>query len=190
MADDFGNGIPTLFGDRSVQLIALLILGAFGLGFAAGPASPVGFVDVGAGHGGEHSGHSEHGGHAAHSEHDGSDKAAKLPSGAPTVRVELDEFVVRLSRRSVPAGPVRFTVKNRGAIEHELMIVPLQDLRRLGADPSADALHEVVAMSIHGVLPDATPSTRGTRLKPGTYVVLCNLPGHLSAGQRTTLVVS
>lgn len=183
--------MPALLGDRSVQLVALLVLVAFGLGFAAGPASPVGFVGIGGGDGEAHSGHSKQEGHGGHSGHSGTGGTEpKVPANAATVRVELDEFVVRLDRRSVPAGPVRFVAHNRGKVEHEVMVVPVQKLRSLGANPDPDALHGVVTMSIHGVLPDAEPARGATHLKAGTYVVLCNLPGHLSAGQRTTLVVS
>lgn len=183
--------MSALLGDRSVQLVALLVLAGFGAGFAAGPASPVGFVGVGSSGTAtsDHSGHSDHSSHSAHGAGSGAIAGHAVPAAAPLVRAQLDEFTVRLNRRSVPAGPVRLVVVNRGKVEHELMVVPEATLRALGRKPDDDALHEAVTMSIHGLAPK-TGKRRGLSLKRGRYVLLCNLPGHLAAGQRTTLIVS
>jgi plastocyanin len=103
--------------------------------------------------------------------------AGALPAqaAAPLGRVQVVavEFHYRLSRVSVPAGPVRIELANFGQDEHNLT------LRRVGAT-------RVMAM------PGALPGTRETvtlRLKPGLYVLKCTMADHAMLGMKARLRV-
>jgi manganese oxidase len=73
----------------------------------------------------------------------------------------------------VPAGTIQFTVTNEGQMRHNLAI--------LGESG------QIVRT------PDFAPSdgaqTLEVELTPGTYTIICNLPGHAQRGQRTEIVV-
>ena len=102
---------------------------------------------------------------------------------------------------TVPAGVVAFLVTNRGGIDHELVIMPLgenQDpgTRPTGTDTKTDETPSLGEASTtqgqgpgHGIRP-GTQSWVTLTLTPGRYELLCNLPGHYTAGMFTTLTVS
>jgi plastocyanin len=103
--------------------------------------------------------------------------AGALPAqaAAPLGRVQVVavEFHYRLSRVSVPAGPVRIELANFGQDEHNLT------LRKVGTT-------KVTTM------PGALPGTRATttlRLKPGLYVLKCTMADHALLGMKAHLRV-
>ena len=103
--------------------------------------------------------------------------AGALPAeaAAPLGRVQVVavEFHYRLSRVSVPAGPVRIELANFGQDEHNLT------LRKVGTT-------RVMAM------PGALPGTRETatlRLRPGLYVLKCTMADHALLGMKARLRV-
>jgi glucose/arabinose dehydrogenase len=88
---------------------------------------------------------------------------------SPTpVRVVARDFSYALSRTSVPAGRVRFTVVNRGAVAHDFAIGP-HKTRLLRPGQSA-----VLVVDLPRV---------------GRYVFRCTVPGHAALGMRGTLTV-
>lgn len=97
--------------------------------------------------------------------------AARLTSAgsAPQVNVTLSEFKFTPSSVQVKPGPVRFVLKNTGAIGHTFVISELRKGTKEIA-PGSNAVLEVDA-------------------KPGTYEVICDIPGHKEAGMTMTLVV-
>ncbi|MDQ4489205.1 sulfocyanin-like copper-binding protein [Sinomonas sp. ASV486] len=138
--------------------------------------------------------------------------ACSAPSFAgPTVKVTLSDMGsmlggprmrggMRLSsdRASVPSGKVSFAVTNAGSVPHELVILPLPagqvpGTRSVGADGRVDETGSVGEASAscaegagEGILPGAS-SWVTVELKPGTYELVCNLPGHYWAGMHTVL---
>ena len=108
---------------------------------------------------------------------------------------------VRLSRDTVPAGPVSLRVRDVGLLEHELVVLPLAEgvppgQRTVGADGTvseADSLGEVSnncgAGSGEGLQPGGTGWTT-LDLRPGHYELVCNLPGHYAAGMFAELDVT
>ena len=109
-----------------------------------------------------------------------------------------------MSRSSVPAGDVRFVVKNDGSIVHEAVVLktdvafdklPIAD----GGDPpvpvksGANKVSEDANVGETGD-PDLEPG--GTRvftikdMKAGSYVVVCNIAQHYGKGMRAPLTVS
>lgn len=115
--------------------------------------------------------------------HDGSGGGAA--AAARTVSVELGEMYVKPSMRSISAGKVTFTAQNMGKLEHELMVEPAPIKFDAPGKPTEDAAT--------GMIEDMGPGGHGKmsmRLKPGKYVLFCNVPGHYAAGQRTTFTVT
>ena len=115
--------------------------------------------------------------------------ALAADSAAPArIDVTMHDFKIKLSRRSVPAGPVDIQVHNRGPSTHEINV----DRTHLAADAlplKADGLTVE-----RGRRSPCTASTRSSSstwmrrgdltldLQPGHYVLWCNLEGHYLGG--------
>lgn len=92
------------------------------------------------------------------------------------INATLKEWALDLSQKEVPAGAVQFTVT---------------------IDPSAMMRHNLTVQDSSGSQIGQTttfaaadgPQTLSVDLKPGTYKVICSLPGHAQRGQQTELVV-
>lgn len=111
-------------------------------------------------------------------------------TGQTTVNASLGEYFIKLDTSSIPAGSVRFDVSNDGKIEHEFVVIKTNlapdKLPLKGGEADEDA----------GPSPGEIPSVKVGKekqlevsLKPGKYVLICNLPGHYKAGQSTGLDV-
>ena len=98
----------------------------------------------------------------------------QLSSGTETVvQAALVEWSIQLSRSEVPAGKIRFIVTNQGTMPHNLTV----------QDGSG------VIANTPNFRPAQGPQTLEVDLKPGTYTLICSLPGHAKKGQVTTFVV-
>ena len=110
--------------------------------------------------------------------------------GKTTVKASLGEYFIKLDQLLVPAGSVQFDVSNDGKIEHEFVIIKTQPCAR---QASAEKRRSQRGCRI---VPGRYPSVNARQtktlevtLKPGKYVLICNLPGHYKAGQYTGLDV-
>jgi uncharacterized cupredoxin-like copper-binding protein len=115
-------------------------------------------------------------------------------SGPVAITVTETDAAIRVSTSRVAAGAYSLVVRNEGTTSHELVVFrvarpnsPVPTFRYGGVDEHSPEL-EKVADTGAGVLPGAT-RTLGATLRPGRYVLLCNLPGHYQAGMRVTLTV-
>ena len=95
---------------------------------------------------------------------------------------------------TAPAGPVTFHIKNGGTTLHEFVVVRT-DLSA-GKLPVASSAPEVDEdsedlTSVDEVENIAAGSTADLKvdLPAGHYVVICNVPGHYSAGMHTDFTV-
>jgi uncharacterized cupredoxin-like copper-binding protein len=90
--------------------------------------------------------------------------------GGPSIRVSMTDYAFSPSPIEVKASEARFTVVNDGDLPHDF----------------------VVPQAGKGTA-DQRPGTSVTldlrSLAPGTYAVVCDLPGHRAAGMETTLVI-
>jgi len=112
------------------------------------------------------------------------------PSGDPA----LASMHIAVDRDSVPAGKVTFRAVNQSKDQvHELIVVR--------TDPGQSELpydqkkQEVVEKRVHhlGEVADLKPGRSGTmtlNLKPGSYLLICNQPGHYKAGMSTSFTVT
>lgn len=100
---------------------------------------------------------------------------------------------VRLRGHTVPAGTVSLRVSDVGAMDHELLILPLRAGARVGqrsleANGTVDehsSLGEVSNNCGAGVGDGLHPGGTGwttLHLSPGRYELICNWPGHYAAG--------
>ena len=104
---------------------------------------------------------------------------ADQPSGSPTpvpsgvIAVNALEFKYEPATLTVPAGEVRFAIRNTGNIEHEFEIFK----------------GDTVVDEIEGLLPGQTKELTVT-LEPGEYTYVCKLAGHEEQGMKGTLTVT
>jgi len=81
----------------------------------------------------------------------------------------MSEFKFEPATAEVPAGKVTVVIANTGAVEHNFVI------------PRLEKGSEAVRAGARAELE--------LDLKPGTYEVVCDVPGHKEAGMTMTLVV-
>ena len=110
------------------------------------------------------------------------------------IDVTMHDFGIKVSRQSVPAGTVVLHVTNDGPSTHEINVdltryraakIPLQ---RDGLTAAEDALGLHRIDSIEQVNLHRTQDLT-LHLKPGRYVLWCNLEGHYLGGMHETFDV-
>jgi len=119
-------------------------------------------------------------------------KPAEGTGSATTVTVELgkgSEYAVQPSVDSVPAGPVTFNVNNDGTMLHELVVVKTAKTPAQLAEPDGTANESESVGEAADIEPGASKSVT-LNLKPGHYVLLCNLPGHYAGGMYVEFTVT
>lgn len=95
-------------------------------------------------------------------------------SGTETVvQAALVEWAIQLSRSEVPAGKIRFVVTNQGTMPHNLTVEDGSGV--IAKTPNFRAAQGAQTLEVD--------------LKPGTYTLICTLPGHAKKGQVATFVV-
>jgi uncharacterized cupredoxin-like copper-binding protein len=101
------------------------------------------------------------------------------------IYVQLGDYWAAPTVSSVRAGKVTFIASNVGKVPHELMVerMPMRFDSPMHPNESA----------AQGMIDDMDPGHSGRmtmRLKPGTYMLFCNAPGHYAAGQHTIFKVT
>jgi len=91
------------------------------------------------------------------------------------VNVVAKEFVFEPKEVKVNAGMAKFVVRNEGAVEHDFEVVGVAEH---GAEHEARLIPPGEAYEVE------------VELKPGTYQIVCNVPGHKDAGMLATIVVN
>jgi plastocyanin len=94
-----------------------------------------------------------------------------VPSGV--IAIEAKEYAFTPSTITVPAGAVRFSIKNVGSQEHELEIFK----------------GDQVLDEVEGIVPGLTKDATFT-LEAGEYTFVCKLNGHDQLGMKGTLTVT
>lgn len=121
--------------------------------------------------------------------------AVAADSAAPArIDVTMHDFKIKLSRRSVPAGPVDIHVHNRGPSTHEINV----DRTNLDADSlpiKADGLtvnedsKSLLRIDSIEQLNLGETGDLHLDLRPGHYVLYCNLEGHYLGGMHVSFDV-
>jgi uncharacterized cupredoxin-like copper-binding protein len=116
---------------------------------------------------------------------------AGAPSGGRLLRVTVRDFRITAPKR-VSSGEVRLSVRNKGPVGHELIVVRLRGFRlpfrRDGLTLDEEALEPAIAGALEPGLPGGLRELR-VHLSPGRYVLFCNMSGHYLGGMHANLVV-
>jgi uncharacterized cupredoxin-like copper-binding protein len=127
-----------------------------------------------------------------------SSTAAPIPTGAPPASatltsVTLGDMKVTPSATTVAAGTYTVAITNAGAMPHELLVfhtdiaatdLPVGPDGKVGEDAPGFQISDGENLD-----PGASQSRVIDLTHPGTYLFVCNLPGHLMAGMHTTVTV-
>jgi uncharacterized cupredoxin-like copper-binding protein len=105
-------------------------------------------------------------------------------AATPKVAVTLSEFKVVPKPTSVKAGKVTFSAKNSGKLEHELVVLKTNLAPDKLQVKGNKAVETGLVGKVVGIAPGKTKQLTLT-LKKGKFVLLCNVPAHYQAGQRT-----
>ena len=102
-------------------------------------------------------------------------------------------MATRLDKDTVKGGVVTFVVHNASkSAMHEMVLILAKDPKMVM--PMDDKEDKVIEDKVKhlGEVADLEPGTSGSlkrKLAPGTYILICNQPGHYHAGMWTTLTV-
>ncbi len=100
---------------------------------------------------------------------------------------------VETDQASVPAGKVTLDVVNVSAdVIHEMLVAPVASLDAILPYNAKENRVEEEASGYLGEVSELDPGKGGALtldLKPGLYLLFCNIPGHFAAGMWTTLEV-
>lgn len=95
--------------------------------------------------------------------------------------------------KSVPAGKVTFAVTNTAKeIQHEMLVSPIKDENTVLPYIENENRVDEEASGDLGEVSELDPGKSGALtldLKPGLYILYCNIPGHYTWGMWTTLKV-
>lgn len=121
--------------------------------------------------------------------------------GSSPTRSDRDAAVVRVTEKdfkisapaTVRAGTVRLVVSNHGPDDHELAVVRAAivdrlPMRRDGVTVDEDQIEYATAGAIEPQPPESA-STLKLHLRPGRYILLCNMSGHYLGGMQRRLFV-
>jgi uncharacterized cupredoxin-like copper-binding protein len=113
---------------------------------------------------------------------------AAVSRSAARIPVTEKEWGVTPRPTSTKAGSVTFVVKNIGHLKHEFVVLKT---RTPAAKLKTRAAKAIVIGQVGKIFPFGPGQTKTLTLKlaPGHYVLLCNLPAHYQAGQRTDFTV-
>ena len=106
------------------------------------------------------------------------------------VDVTMADFSVTPSVESVPAGTVKFVVRNTGAIDHNFRLIKT-DLAP-DALPTDEGLADESQLEVISSIEDFGPGESrdvSADLEPGSYVLICNFVGHYQSGMTVAFTV-
>jgi uncharacterized cupredoxin-like copper-binding protein len=101
---------------------------------------------------------------------------------------------ITIYQHTIKAGPVTFEVKNNSEKTiHEMLVLPIKDTTTpLPYTKNEYRLDENKTNSL-GEVSELDPGKSGIltlTIKPGKYLLVCNVPGHYASGMWTLLTVS
>src|SRR6478672_11023449 len=111
----------------------------------------------------------------------------KTTSAAKATDVKLSEWKLAPSATTVAAGKVRISAANDGKTTHEMVV--LRTDKPAASLGSGKRVSEAGSVGEISDLKAGASASKTFDLSPGHYVLICNLPGHYSAGMRADLTV-
>jgi uncharacterized cupredoxin-like copper-binding protein len=117
--------------------------------------------------------------------------APSSPSGT-VVGVTERDFQITTATKQVTAGDVVLRIHNGGPDQHELIVVPEGrrgvPFRGDGFTVDEDAIQRSEPGGVDPQRPGGTEDLP-VHLRPGRYLLFCNMSGHFMAGMHAELVV-
>ena len=117
--------------------------------------------------------------------------SAQTPSAAPqssapasTITATMGEMFIRSSTTTGKAGKVTFHVTNSGAMDHWFAIMRAPVALQSGALDAAAVLAKTTQLA------PGQKATISATLSPGSYELVCLMPGHYNAGQHEAFTVA
>jgi len=108
--------------------------------------------------------------------------SAKTAAG--TVQVTMGDMWIKSNVASVKAGTVTFKAANQGATTHGFGIV------RAPAKVSGGVLDQSTMLLMGKEIAGGASDTVTGKLTPGSYELICHVPGHYTAGQHIPFKVT
>lgn len=109
------------------------------------------------------------------------------------VKIEAKEFAFSPGNVEVTAGqPVKLTLQNTGALEHDFSIlaIPMEGEAEASGSSDHNMGHVAEEPELHvAAAANQNATLEFTPTKPGTYEYWCTVSGHKEAGMIGTLVV-
>jgi uncharacterized cupredoxin-like copper-binding protein len=104
------------------------------------------------------------------------------------------DFSITLDPSTASAGSVTFNIDNQGPATHEFVVFKT-DLAPDALPTADDGTVDEEGKGVQHIdevedIAAGSTQTLTTDLKPGSYVVICNLPGHYQQGMHAPLTVS
>ena len=100
---------------------------------------------------------------------------------------------IEIDQKSVPAGKVTFEVTNASKETiHEMLVAPVADESSILPFVENENRADEEKTGDLGEVSELEPEKSGdltVEMKPGLYILYCNVPGHYMAGMCTTLKV-
>ena len=114
--------------------------------------------------------------------------AQAVAHGSGTVKVAMKEWGFAPAPAKVKAGKVTFVVKNVGHLSHEFLVLKTKTAASKLTVKGTTAVVSGVVGKIKQFKGGLTKTLTLT-LKPGHYVLLCNVAAHYKAGQHVDFTV-
>jgi len=120
--------------------------------------------------------------------------AGPIGNAATGIAIYISEWSVGLPT-SMLAGQVNFSITNIGTVPHELLVFK-SDLRPAAypVDGSGDIIEDGPGITLvsdgENLDPGATQARTVDLTQPGTYLFVCNIPGHFKSGMFRVVTVT
>ncbi len=115
------------------------------------------------------------------------------PAAVPLNSVVLSDMKVAPSATTVAPGMYTVNIINSGMMEHELLVFHTDIAAAdLPIGPDGKVAEDAPGFKISdgdNIAPGASQSRVIDLTQRGTYLFVCNLPGHFAAGMHTTVIV-
>jgi uncharacterized cupredoxin-like copper-binding protein len=115
------------------------------------------------------------------------------PAPVTLTSVTLSDMTVTPSSTSIRSGKYTITITNAGKMAHELLVFHTDIApANLPVGPDGKVSEDAPGFMISdgdNVDPGASQSREIDLSQPGTYLFVCNLPGHFTAGMHTVVTV-
>ena len=108
--------------------------------------------------------------------------------GSGGITIAATEFAFAPKDLTAAAGKVKLTLENRGRTQHELIVLKT-DVKPQDLPVSAGRVSEKTSVGEIWETEAGATATHTFALKPGRYVLVCNLPGHFQGGMYGSLTV-